>query len=424
MHLTVSRWPFDPPNLRLPEDNERWWDECYLPHAVQNLLETRARWCILLGAYQSGKSTALDALRRKMEGIALVIEDDSLVKQDAPEGNILHRILSRASLTLRQNLIEAPAKISLLSQTQLEFLRWSVEKFHGHRAFMRWLDGLPQEFSQSLYAIPFEDLYPSPTSDVQGQIEELTNLSARLGYQQTLALIDCPPFPTTEQEQEIQHILGWLEPMQHKLKGIMALPPHYTPQKIKELCRGRADVFELEPDFNYNREVISRHLTAATDGAIQKLEQIGSPKLISQLRNFIQDEFYAPAIGAWIKVIDIILHEMRAEASFPLTIDSLPKIISSYYSRFASLRLGPAHANLGVWRGYKWIPLDRALYEFLVLLIRYKGKHITHEIAQTSKGNLHTLARRLRVAIEPDPTYPIFLHNSKGEGYWIEKNVL
>lgn len=426
MQLNYSRWVFQPSDERLPEETERWWNECYLPHTVQNIFENRERWCILLGKYQSGKSTALEALRRKMEGKALVVQDDVLfqTRDEKAETNILHRILVPASLILRQDLSKTPSNFSLLSSTQIEFMRWLVEKFHGHRAFMRWLDGLPQEFAQTLQEIPYEDIYPSHTSDVGGQIEELKNLCAKLGYSQVLATLDSPPFLTFAQEQELDHALSWLEPMQHAgLKVVMALPASYTQQRVKELSRGRADIFELETIPTLDGEILSRHLATATDGTIRKVEQLGSPKLLAKLKDFTQDELGAPTIGTWLKMIKIILEGINAEASFPMTIEALPKIKISFYTLFSPLRLGPENSNLGVWRGAKWIPLDRAVYDFLAVLIHHKGKHIDHEAVRTTKGNLHTLARRLRVAIEPDPLQPIYLRNSKGEGYWLEKSL-
>ncbi|MBV6396094.1 MAG: hypothetical protein HFACDABA_01682 [Anaerolineales bacterium] len=426
MQLKYSRWVFQPSDERLPEENERWWSECYLPHAVQNILENRERWCILLGKPQSGKSTALEALRRNMEGKALVVQDDVLfqTKDEKTETNILHRILVPASLILRQDLSKTPSKFSLLSSTQIEFMRWLVEKFHGHRAFMRWLDGLPQEFAQTLQEIPYEDIYPSYTSDVGGQIEELKNLCAKLGYSQVVVVLDSPPFLTAAQEQDLDHDLSWLEPMQHAgLKVVMALPASYTQQRVKELSRGRADIFEMDAVSTLDGEILARHLALATEGTLRKVEQLGSPKLISKLKDFVQEELGVSTIGTWLKIVKIILDEASAESTLPLTIEALPKIKFSFYTLFSPLRLGPQNETLGVWRGHKWIPLDRAVYDFLAVLIHHKGKHIDHEAARTTKGNLHTLARRLRVAIEPDPTQSIYLKNNKGEGYWLEKSL-
>jgi len=422
LRLNLSRWVFKPPDERLPEENERWWNECYLPQAVEDILENRSQWCVLAGGYQGGKSTALAALARNMEGRALLIHDDFLFRpeQEKPQGNILQRVLRSASRTLRQDLVKDPGKFSLLSPTQMEFLRWSVEKFHGRRAFLRWLDGLPQDISQSLQAIEFEDLYPSPTSDVGGQVEELVNLGAKFGCQQVLTIVDCPPLPNHDQIEEIEGMLSWLEPMQDiRLKAVIALPPSIPAQKIRELSRGRVSILKLESTPDHAAKVVSRHLSAATEGSVQKAEQIFTPKLTAQLREFVQGEF-GSAVGAWLKIVEIALERINEIEKTTLGIEALPDIKRAFYERFMLLRLGPEGGELGCWRGRKWIPLDRAVYDFLTVLIHHKGKRINHEMAHTTKGNLHTLAKRLRAAIEPDGGRSIYIKNIKGEGYWLE----
>jgi hypothetical protein len=324
---------------------------------------------------------------------------------------------------LRYHLSEQPAQIPLLSQTQKEFLRWSVEKFHGYRAFARWLDGLPQEYAQAIQNIEFEDLYPSQTNDVQGQIEELVNISRRFGYQQVLVTVDTSPFPNPEQVQEIRQMLSWLEPMQHYgLKLIVALPEVFETKEIRELTRGRANVLEMETSLEHTWKVIARYLPIATEGTIKKIEKLCSPELIVKLQYLIQEEFDAPAVGAWLKFVETLLDVASEGKKLPLNADLFPQIRLSFYAHFMPLRLGSDSIELGVWRGYKWIRLDPSIYEFLAHLISHKGKRI-YEIPRTSKGNLHTLASRLRGKIEPDSSQTIYLKNIKGEGYWLENFI-
>jgi len=426
VQLNFARWPFALPEARLPEENERWWSECYLPHSVEDILESRSQWCILTGGYQSGKSTALAVLQRNWQERALLIQDDFLPQppQEKTQGNILSHILSQASWVLRHHLGETPDDFSLLSTTQKEFLRWSLEKFHGRRAFLRWLDGLREDVAQTMQNIEFEDIYPSQTNDVDGQVEELTNLSKRLGYQQVLVTVDTPPFPTSEQVQEIRQTLGWLNPMQHiGLKLVMALPPSFTPREIMELSRGRASVLEMEASSERPLQIATRHISAATQGTLQNIDQLCSPKLALQLQGFTQEEFGSPTTGAWLKIVEILLDMASEGAKLPLQVDLFAKIRLAFYKRFMPLRLGSDNTELGVWRGYKWVTMDRAVYDFLALLIHHKDRRVGHEIVGTSKSNLHTLASRLRDAIEPDPLQTIYLKNQKGEGYWLENFV-
>lgn len=423
MSFTFERWPFAPLNTRLPEEEERWWQDCYVPYAVNDILENRAQWCVLVGEFQSGKSTALAALRRNWQERALLIKDETLnpSKREKVSENILHRTLQQASWSLRHHLSKNPQQLSLLSQTQLEFLRWTIEKFHGSRAFLRWLDGLPQESVKTLKSIEYEDFYPDQTRNVEGQIEELVNLSRRLDYQQVLVTVDANPFPNSDQKQEIRRILGWLEPMQHHgLKVVMALPPTFTIREIRKLSRGRISVLEIKVKQEHTQKIIEHYLTVATNRKVQHIEQLCSPTLVSQLDFLVQDEFDAPVPGAWVKILELLLETASKGKKLPLSAGIFPKIKSSFYTRFMPLRLDSDTTELGVWRGYKWTSLDRSIYDFLALLISNKGRRVDHIAVRTTKGNMHTLASRLRNAIEPGTLKNIYLKNIRGEGYWLE----
>jgi DNA-binding response OmpR family regulator len=87
------------------------------------------------------------------------------------------------------------------------------------------------------------------------------------------------------------------------------------------------------------------------------------------------------------------------------------------------LRIDKEKTPKGVWRGLKWIPLEETSAEFLYTLSSHKGHPIDHQQLQVSKENLHTIAHRLRVAIEPDPSQPIYVKSQRGQGYWLE-NVI
>lgn len=426
MRLSFSRWVFNLPEERLPKEEVRWWDECYLPDSIEGILENRSQWCVLTGGYQAGKSTLLASLTRRLQGKSLVIRDDLffLPEKEKSDNNILYNILSCASWTLRQDLIQEPEKFSRLSLTQMEFLRWSVEKFHGRRAFMRWLDGLPQKISQTLQVIEVEDLYPSQTSEVAGQIEELVNLGAKFDYEQVLAIIDSPPLPSQNQIEGIERILSWLEPMQdYRLKVVIAIPPSMEIQRIRELARGRVSILQMETTPDRITDIVSRHLSTATGGGVHKIEQICSPKLIAQFKEFVQDECGVTAIGAWLKIIEIALKKINETDKATLGMEALPEIKREFYKQWIPIRLGSEGTKLGCWRGYTWIPLERAVYDFLAALIHHQNRHVDHEMARTSKGNLHTLAKRLRTAIEPDKEDCIYVKNIKGEGYSLEHFV-
>lgn len=436
MSFTFLRWPFEAPEARLPEEEERWWAECYAPNPVQSVLESRSQWCVLLGGYQSGKSTALAALRRaRQEQGVLILQEDFTeflpppLAQSLPLSapSLLWRVLRRACWIARNQIGEQPHLLSGLSATQKEFLRWAIEKFYGRRAFLRWLD--TPDLEAGMRDVEYQDIYPSPLSDVEGQIEELLSLGRRLGYRSILVLVDLAPWLPPRLLKEIRATLGCLEPMQHPgLQVVMALPPVFEAADVVRLCRGRAAVLSTEVSEEHTRRVLSRYLLAATTGEIQQPEQLYAPDLLRQVQSFLQSEFpqsegSSPPIGAWLKATEILLEIAARASTLPLTASAFPEMRRAFYERFLPLRLAAGEEKVGVWRGYRWIPLERAAYEFLKALARGRGRPLDAESLHTSKGNLHTLASRLREAIEPEESSRIYLKNAKGEGYWLENIV-
>ena len=341
-----------------------------MPPPALEVVESHSQWCVLWGGFQQGKSALLRALKRRQETYALVLEDDSFSAPggERPSGNILYRILYHASWALRERLRNEPGLFASLSKTQLEFLRWAVEKFHSRRAFLRWLDGLPAENAQTLETIPYEDLYPTQTETihVEGQLEELVNVCHRLGYQQVILHVDTTPFLSAGQQDEIRATLGWLKPMEHYgIKVILALPPLFSKEEIVHLGRGRLRLVEVEAAPNLTSEIIARHLRAATAGQFENLRQLCSPDLLARFEKMVAEEFdRSSPPGAWLKVCEIALEMVNRTGQVPLSSEIFPALRQTYALRHQPLRLGAKEQFPGVWRGYQWLSLDRALTTF------------------------------------------------------------
>ncbi|MEM3366641.1 MAG: helix-turn-helix domain-containing protein [Candidatus Methanomethyliaceae archaeon] len=421
--MNFANWPFISPANRLPVEEERWWETCYLPSAEQSLAEGYSQGCVILGDYQSGRSTLLAALKRSSQPYFLVVEDDYLSQpaQESPPGNALYRLIRQAVWTIREHLCKRPELLAQIhSRTILEFLRWGIEKFHGRRAFLRWLDRVPEDIAAQFNDMPFEDFYPTQQEmrDVQGQIEELINLSQKLGYQGVLYLVDVTPFPSPAQIKELQALLGWRELMHHHgLKLLLALPPILPRVEIQRLLRDRLPILEMTESREFIWTVISRHLKAASDGQIQSLEQICEPVLLQRLEDLLKEEFGRAPLGGWLRLAGLIMGLIN-NLNEPLKEESFETIRRLYFTHFCPLHSDPDPARLGIWRGYRWIELERSLYEFLQMLAQ-ASHPVDHTVARTTKSNLHTLASRLRKAIEPAKEY-IYIKNTKGEGYILE----
>lgn len=428
MTLTFSYWPFRKSRGFSLTDEERWWKECYVPNSTEGLLRGKS-WCALTGSYGSGKSTILAAISRSPENALVVDYFPANVPPTLPkeqQKNHLYQIMALASDAIRRYLIHHPDNLSSLSKSMREYLRWLVEKFNDPRAYTRWLDALPIEAEQHLRDIDYHDYYPTQTEtlDVQGQIEELVNLVRRLGFHRLLVLADTDAILTATQVDHIGDLLGWLELMHHDgLDLIVSLSPHC--ENLIERSRGRLSQVEMLVSKEHTWEVINRHIRASTDGTIISIEKISSADLLARLSLMIGHEYGQDVVGAWVSLTEILLRFVN-KGSLPVTEAVFNEVRNTFFSQCLPLRLDLSSDRHGVWRGHRWIPLEASVFDFLKALWRSKGRPIdaSQMVAQVSTENLHTLARRLRVAIEPDASQPIYLKNRRGEGYWLENSIM
>ncbi|MBN2386397.1 MAG: winged helix-turn-helix domain-containing protein [Anaerolineales bacterium] len=427
MSFSLQNWPFAPAEARTPDENLRWWAECHVPDPAQAVLFSQVHWCALIGPPQSGKTVALAAWRAAWARRAFILEYPlgGAALQGGGQDNHLYRIMTLASRAVRETLVAHPEGLELLSQTQREFLRWLVEKFDGPRAYPRWLDGLPRDLAADLAGIAYEDLYPTQVEvlDVQGQIEELVNLCRRFGYQQLAVLVDTGPVLTAVEADLVRDLFGWLELIQHGgFRVLVALPAVYTRQELLEMARGRIGVVGLSPSYEHCQQVVNRHLACATNGTIDRLEQLASSDLVDRLRQLVEAEYGAPVPGAWVRLAGLLL-ERTGRPAGPLPAAAYAELCLQFYARHLPLRLEADDRQRGVWRGHRWLALEEAPFEFLKELWAHQGSPVDQTRLHWSKEYLHTLAHRLRVAIEPDPAQPVYVRSHRGEGYWLENTL-
>jgi hypothetical protein len=425
MSLSIARWVFQPPHARSLEENERWWRECYVPSATDAVIQSQPHWRIIEGGPGCGKSIALDALERQRREHAFVLRytpeywphGRRVLKKD---GNHLSQLMALAGFTIRHTPTIKLDRIIALPRFQREFLRWLMDKFSGPRTYIRWIQSLGGSDDDTRLSVPYEDLYPTETEflDVQGQIEDLIALVRQWGYTQVLVLIDTENL-TLELLKELENLFDWLELMHHDgLAVATAVTPAVLEQAdLVRRARGRANVVRLNWSRDQVRALADRHIAVATDQQMQSLEQVVNPDLLQRLEAMIETEYGTPTPRGWIALAELLLD---LASSVPLR-QSEDEIKRAFYARFMPLRLDPHHR--GVWRGSKFISLDEQPFQLLKALVQRKGSPVpSDELVRVvgSLKNVHTLARRVRQVIEPDPSAPIYLKNRRDEGYWLE----
>ncbi len=426
MPFPLSLWPFEFPQ-GIPEHQDRWWQEFFLaPPVIEKVVET-PQWVLIYGPPLSGKSILLQALQR------YYVSQDSLFisrifqKIEEKEWNFVSHLMYAAGWEIRQYLTKHPHQLDLLSRTQREFLRWVIEKFHRPRAFVRWLDGLPPEKGAHFADIPYQEIYPTQTDplDVHGQIEEMCNLCRRLGFDNIVVTFDVPFFAGSDLLRQLDSLLGWLEPMHHPhLKVIITVPTrHWTPERAR-LHRDRIACFPLEYEVEAIQQTLDRYVYLVTEGVLSKMSDLCQPPLRDQFQTLVEQEFSPFSIGAYIGILETIFRFVKQHSmnELPLASRHFTKLRSMFFQKYLPLRLDTANVNPGVWRGYRWIPLDPIEHEFLKEHL-FRGSVVGYQSFGGSAANLHTIARRLRMAIEPDASHPIYVLNRYGEGYYLQNYI-
>lgn len=435
MTLTVSQWPFLPAEQRTPEQNERWWAECYVPSPADVTLRGLARSVIVAGESGSGKSTALQAFEQQEAGRWLIFRyplERWPGESFAWAGGRQHlgQLMACAVMAIKDFLAGQPDKVAALSPTKLEFLRWLIEKYSTARTFRRWADDLDQPALLKLLEQPFEDIYPTDTNlaDVQGQIEELVMLSRRFGLAGVVALVDVNKGEIANEStlEKVAQLFSWLTPLQFEGFAIKAALPEDVigSTNLVERSRGRISFVSLRWSIEACHELCNRHLQAATENKVKGLAALASHQLLTSLESKIVAAHGHPQPQAWLRLTRMLLEANLKQAQL-LELAQYKELLQTYFATYIPLKFD--RVRRGVWRGVEFIPLDEQPFSFLEVLWQhregqYANETLLHKVAST-QANLNTLANRLRKKIEPAPDQPVYLLNTRSQGYMLD-NVI
>jgi hypothetical protein len=440
-NLTYASWPFRSPGALPPDEAARWWELCYYEPDVARMAAGWSHWRVILGGPGSGKSVLLAALET-----AELVEGRSFVVRYPPsrwpgalhalveDGNHLAQIMAAIALRLRDYLGNVPAEVARLTAGQRTVLRWMMNDYLGRRAFDRWADGLPDEAARSLQAVPYEQLYTSTTQplEVVGQIDEAVNLIKRLGFQRIVLSADVNSREAPMQLSALGELFSWLELMQQPGLAMMAAVPRAAAEEVDLVARarGRVNFARLDWEIDRVRAMTEKCLRAALNDQSVRLDQLITPEALKELSERLAAEYGETSPQGWVWLTETLLHCGSSDpAGLPVGVDSADRLWRDLCARYFPLEL---IVGRGVWRGPRFISIDPQPLKLLELIwhsnepvnIDSPGWQAVQGAATNPKSLLHTLARRLRQAIEPDPSHPIYLISDRGEGgYWLDNIV-
>lgn len=417
-----ERWPFEE---NIWAVDEFWWESCYQDWAQMEALRGSAMWLLVHGGPRSGKSVALESLRRGMENELICNYPPDFWPTDE-HTNHLAQMLGMASRAIMERIQKAPSLLDRTSKTQKEFLHWLIKTFNQPRMMDIFIDSLPIEYDSQLRGIAAKELYTSQDNqqEVEYQVGELVSLCRRIGLRGVTYLVDVPDHLSPQQQGQLRALYQWLSLAQKDGFRVIAAASEQlvTSNDLVRKTRGRVKTHLLQISSQEVYEAADLHIQAATDGEVCTIASLAVPDLLARLEKFICDEFGQLAVGAWIKLGQELLN-INDPADEPIenTDENYSRICSGFFRNNCKLHLFADDNMKGVWRGHKFIPLEDAQFELAEKLWHAKTmgyRPVDHNTMQLSKENMHTRVRRLRDAIEPIPGEEIYIISKRNEGYW------
>lgn len=434
MKYPFQRWPFWPLHLQTPEQNARWWAECFtLLPAVEQFIQVEGSAALLAGP-GNGKTTATAALERFKGAEALIIPyrpDYWPRGAHAWErgGSHITQVMGRTATQVVELLQKEPLRFESLNLFDREFLAWLVRQHLGRRILTRLQRHLAAALPDLHWSVDqVEALYSGEMreADVWSQLAELADLAQSLGYQRVVVSVDLDIITLTQNLDNLLALLGWLHLLEHPGWALKLTLPYTVEiqRKLEAAARGRLHLYRLYMDEATVDAMSQRYLQVATQAETHALDLIADHSVIQRGWQEVKALYDGVSLAGWLRWVETLLALSDRSAAGPLS--NADEAIYAYYERHIPLRL--VEGWNGVWRGPQFIPLDRQPMEIMRKLFVLKGQSdsafdVLQKAAGGSSTYLNTLMSRLRKIIEPVKDRNLYIRNRRDMGYWLENFI-
>lgn len=441
MTFPINRWSLQPHITQSVEQQEIWWSECFVPSvAVQELLETRGS-AIVYGGPGSGKSIALQALKRNSPKTLWVEYPPEKWPAGThpwrPGESHFAQMIAAVADKIFQHLSENPASLAECSSFSSDFLYWLIGRRLSdpqHSGYQRRLMHLvlaAERKGLTNVKLPksIPDLYSNDenTINIRSQIEDLTELVNELGYANIVIAIDLNDIEGFRVKDGIKGLFR-ADILENKQFSIYASLPRSLVREAQLDIQytGQLRLIPLYYQPDEIKEIIRRHLIIATNNRVSSLAELVKEEHLERLQQEIHTIYGDDTLVGWLNLGYIIL--LSLHKNYPEKSEDVKRIICEFYSHYMKLQLESSHQ--AVWRGHQLLKLEKQQFDILEILVELQGEIYSSgqkliDMAGTP-SNLNTLVSRIRKVIEPigGRKYSVYIQNSRDRGYWLENFVV
>jgi len=436
MSTAYQEWPFRTDHDRYPDERARWWAECYIRGAVDRELSDVAGWTVITGGPGSGKSVALAAWLRREEPRAIIVDypperwPGAEAAWLAGDPRPLSQMLVAAGRAFYDVLEASPHKAKLLDDLQRSVFRALIERIGpiGRRHYLQLTARLGDErAAYEAVEVP-DDLRDPPLNrrDLELQVRDVVWVAQALGAARIVFTFDLSGDDSALGDG-LRELFSGLDVLANRQFVVVAAVPEELLAERRLVAGARGRVAAVFPNWDEGdcRLIAARHLCVALDREPDELTlaDFATPDVLAAAARVIVEQYERPAPAGWVHLAETLLYlTHRSGLSIRPPISDAGVVLRMFFARHMKLRLD--RELRAVWRGPRLLRLDEQPYNFIALLHARGDERLNWDddmlrsLAGT-KGNVHTLAKRARLAIEPfhgrnQP--PIYIVNDRGGG--------
>lgn len=412
-------WVFANWNERTDEQNQFWWEHCYVETPQLHEFLYAPRPVALVAPPYTGRTISVQALKR-FQTRPLFIEYDltRLPNNDKQFAYLISLLVER----LLDCFIKQPTLWESLKNSQIKFWHWLAQKYLPARLQRRYRDFLDDYKIEHLAVIDEEllELNDGIPDDQKEICQDLHYLLGSLKMPVTVFVDFCKNQPL--HHQALQTLLSFIDYFEPDLVRFNLLLPDVDEIK-KIIYHGRSGklLFQyLEPISKTAITLAEKYLQIATNQEINSFYDLISAPFLKEIENNILDIYGSHTLSGWLHwaetLVFIKAHNNQAFEDFTLA-------KSIFYERHLSLTLDIERQ--GICCGPKYIKLSEQLFVLAKTLFQRNYAHHDLIVLFGNEANLHQAIRRLRKEIEPNPDSKqnVYVQKHSLKGYILQHKI-